>query len=125
MVRIHAHRRRLGRCTRAHPRPQPRPRLVGRTPPHPLPAPQTHRQQARGRTVNPWAWIGIAALAAWILLMFGLICWPTGKPMLWDDDDIDRDLVLRLEEVLGPYTVADGDQIAIARKLEELTRGWD
>ena len=74
--------------------------------------------------MNPWAWVGIVSLAAWILLMFGIICWPTGKPMLWDDDDIDRDLVLRLEEVLGPYTV-DGDQLAIDRKFEELMRGWD
>jgi len=75
--------------------------------------------------MNPLAWIGIASLAAWILLMFSIICWPTGKPNLWDDDDIDRDLVLRLEEVLGPYTVVDGDQIAIDRKFEELMRGWD
>ena len=50
--------------------------------------------------MNPWAWVGIAALAAWTLLMFGIICWPVGKPMLWNDDEQDR-------------------------TFEELTRGWD
>jgi len=77
--------------------------------------------------VNPWAWVGIVSLAAWILLMFGIICWPTGKPMLWDEEEAAQ--VDAVERLRGHVTIEndapfDGDQRLIREAFDEIV-GWE